>query len=221
MEEQQKELAAALAAAIGGDRDALGRLLQIVEPDLRAYVRLNCGERMRQLESSSDLVQSVCRVVLEDFEDFRGTTEGEFRSWLSTLAERKIRSRARGFAAEKRGFDRQVRLDDRVSRPEQLLGAYRSVWTPSRHLAEKEAVERIERAIERLSADDREVICLRGIMKLSYAEIAERMQRNEPSVRQLLHRARARLVQELDRLEKSVGRTETESGGGAPGDGSV
>jgi RNA polymerase sigma-70 factor (ECF subfamily) len=62
----------------------------------------------------------------------------------------------------------------------------------------KEAVERIEAALDALPEDYREVITLAKLVGLSRAEIGEVMGRSEGAVRTLLFRAQARLAELLD-----------------------
>jgi hypothetical protein len=59
-----------IAASCSGDAEALARLLTGFLPELRAFVRLRLGPELRARETSSDLVQSVCREVLADLDQF-------------------------------------------------------------------------------------------------------------------------------------------------------
>ena len=54
---------------------------------------------------------------------------------------------------------------------------YASLCTPSRILQGREAVERLERAFDKLTADYREAITLCRLVKLPYPEIAAAMGR--------------------------------------------
>ena len=53
---------------------------------LPAFLRLRFDERMRQRESTSDLVPSVCREVLENESGFVYEGEARYRMALSLLA---------------------------------------------------------------------------------------------------------------------------------------
>jgi RNA polymerase sigma factor (sigma-70 family) len=57
-----------------------------------------------------------------------------------------------------------------------------------------EETARLERAIERLTDDHREVILLRKFEELGYREIAARLGRSEDACRMLLARAMAALT---------------------------
>ena len=183
--------------AAQGDRAAVDALLQRFLPDVRAFVRLRAGPLLRARESSSDIVQSVCREVLEHQDQFRYPSETAFRQWLFTTALRKIQHRREYYLALKRDVGVQVspRGGDGESAPEDALAQrYREFSTPSQHLTVKEEMARVELAFDRLSEEQREVITLAHLVGLSRAEIAERMGRQEGAVRVLLFRSLARLA---------------------------
>ena len=195
-ENESVELARRLA---DGDRSALDALLRRHLPGLRGYVRLHGGEFLRAREASVDLVQSVCREVLEHADNFRHPSEGAFRRWLFTTALRKIRHRYEYWGAQKRDAGREVPGGGESGAG--LVECYASFVTPSRDLEAREEVERIERAFDRLSERHREVIVLARVVGLSRREIGERMGSSEVAVRTLLSRAQARLAELLDEAD--------------------
>ncbi len=83
--------------AAGGDVAAVDALLLRYLPELEGYVARQAGAVLRQRESRSDLVQSVCREVLEDVRSQRFEYRGErqFRQWLYRVALRKVQGRGR------------------------------------------------------------------------------------------------------------------------------
>ena len=54
-----------ITSATGGDRAAITAVLERCLPGLLAYARLHAGERVLLQESGADIVQSVCRELLE------------------------------------------------------------------------------------------------------------------------------------------------------------
>lgn len=141
-----------------------------------------------------DLVQSVCREALEGMEDFEYRGDAAFRHWLFTAARRKIIDKARYYRRARRDAAREAAPPDSADAGnDELVEQYRSLCTPSRDAAAREQLELIERAFDALPEDYREVITLARIVRLSHAEIAERMGRTPVSTRHLLHRALARL----------------------------
>jgi RNA polymerase sigma-70 factor (ECF subfamily) len=197
-EPMTRELEDLTAAAAGGDRGATDELLGRYLPELRAFVRLRAGPLVRAHESSSDIVQSVCREILEHQDRFRYPSESAFKRWLFTTALRKIASRGEYWTAQKRDARRQAQgSGDSEARERELALCYSSILSPSGQAMLREERERLEAAFERLSEEHREVITLAHLAGLSRAEIAAEMGRSEGAVRVLLHRALARLAELL------------------------
>ena len=185
------------AAAAGGDRKALTELLEHYLPEVRAYVRLHADPALRARESSSDLVQSVCRQILERADSFRHPDEQAFKRWLFTTALRTLRDRGDFHRAGRRDLRQEVRGEGSAAH-RALLEAYSGILTPSRDAGAREELERVERAMDALPEDYREVILEVRVLGSSHAALAERLGKSEGAVRMLLHRALARLVAELE-----------------------
>jgi RNA polymerase sigma-70 factor (ECF subfamily) len=181
-----------LVEAAAGDRGALEALLHRHLPGLRAFLRLRMGPRLRAREASCDLVQSVCREILERAELFAHGSEDGFRRWLYKTAQRKVADRADYYRAAKRKVDAEVELGD-----EQLAACYRSVCTPSRDASAREQLARVEAAFDKLSDEHREVVLGVRMLGLSHRELAARLGKTEGAVRATLFRAMARLTELL------------------------
>lgn len=186
-----------IGRASQGDPLALDRLLALHLDPLRAFVRLRVGPMLRARESASDIVQSACRDVLEQLDRFQGNGEAGFRAWLYATALRKIADRAEHWNAQKRNPAREVALDDERGSDPGLAAAYSSVSSPSKCAAGREALDRLELAMDTLSDDQREVIVLSRIAGLSHAELAERLGCSEPTARQRVFRSLATLAQRM------------------------
>lgn len=189
-----EDFAGLVRAARDGDRAARERLLENYLPQIRAYVRLRSGPLLRQRESHSDLVQTVCRQLLQDLGDYRGEGgEASFKAWLFTMALRKLAERGRFHGAERRDPAREVpAATDAGASP--LLDCYASFCTPSRVAIAREEIARIEAGFDALSDEHREVITLACVVGLPHREIAHELGKTEEAVRKLLSRARARLA---------------------------
>lgn len=184
-----------LRRAKAGDRDAAGQLLLKHIPGVRAFVRLNAGRMIRDKESMSDLVQSVCLEVLADLGDLESDDEATFKKWLYTAATRKIVDRDRHHRAACRDARRLVEGDAVSSTSDaELATPYLAFASPSTDLAIRDEIERIETAFDRLPDDYRRILTLTSIVGLSTKEVAVELERNEPAIRKLLSRARARLA---------------------------
>ncbi|MBK8101431.1 MAG: sigma-70 family RNA polymerase sigma factor [Planctomycetes bacterium] len=176
-----------VVAASQGQVPAIDELVGRHLPRLQAYIRLRMGRELRRREGTQDLVQSVCRELIQHQEDFEYRDEQHFLGWLFTTALFKVRERQRFHAREARAPGREQALDG----AEDLAAAH---WlTPSREAIGRERLQRVAAALESLPDDYREVIGLARIAGLGHREIAARMQRTEAASRKLLGRALASL----------------------------
>lgn len=189
-----RETADLVAAAQDQERDAIEALLVRQLPGLEAFVRLRMGAAMREFLTAPDLVQSVCREVLEDLNGFEFRGEAPFRHWLFLRAENKLREKHRYHHAGRRNRGREVALPDAST----LMPVYRQLCTPSRDAELRETMRRVEAAFDELPADYREAVTLHRVCGLSHAEIAERMNRTEGAVRNLVYRGVSRLALLVD-----------------------
>jgi RNA polymerase sigma-70 factor (ECF subfamily) len=175
-----------------GEPLAVDALLARHLPTLRAYVRLHADALLRERESCSDLVQSVCREVLENMGSFEYRGEAPFRKWLFAKAMSKIIDRQRYYLRDKRHpRHEQPRRPHKDSMRSQDMAV--SFCTPSQVAIGHEDLQRLEGAFDKLPEDYRGVIMQSRLLGLSHAEIAQDMGRSEGAVRVLLTRALARL----------------------------
>jgi RNA polymerase sigma-70 factor (subfamily 1) len=187
------------ARADGGDARALDELLVAYLPRLRAFVRARMDEQLRQRESASDLVQSVCRELVAARPRFEFRGEAQFRGWLFTAALNKVREKRRFHGAARRDRAREAPgpCSERGD-AEALASAYATVGTPSAAAIRQEDIERLERAFDQLSEDHREVITLTRLAGLPQAQVAVLMGRSAEAVQKLLGRAMLRLGELLE-----------------------
>ena len=179
--------------AAAGDEQALATLLSRHLPAVRAFVRAHMGPQLRAHESSSDLVQSVCRELLTHQERFQYPGEQQFLAWLYTTARRKISNRVRDLGRDKRDARREIGGLAESAMAE-LGAAYARVSSPRGRVLRAEEIARLEAAIDQLPDEQREVVTLAHLAGLSRAEIGAQMGKTEEAVRALLHRAKARLA---------------------------
>ena len=173
-----------------GDRGAVEELLVRHLPGLRTFVHLKTGGTVRARETESDIVQSICREVLQRAPAYRYGGEAGFRHWLYTTALRKILDKSAFHTAERRDLRREdaPAEADGAGAPGEPRFA-----SPSGVAMGREELERLSGVFETLDPDHREVILLSRVVGLSRAEVAAEMGRTEASVRNLLHRALAKL----------------------------
>jgi RNA polymerase sigma-70 factor (ECF subfamily) len=183
--------------ASAGDAPSIEALLTRYLPRLRAFVRLRVSATIRQRESSSDLVQSVCREVLQHGAEFRYDGEEKFLAWLCKTALNKIIDHHRYFAADKRDPRREAPPPDGVD-----YATLRAVAaSPSQVAIGRELAQNMEQAFDRLPEEYREVITLARIVGLPHREIGVQLGRSEGAVRMLLSRALVAYVAAMDQIE--------------------
>lgn len=190
-----------VAAAVRGDADAFDTLFARNLPALKAFLRVRVGAALRAKESIDDLAQSVCREVLADIDGFEYRGDEAFRKWLFIQAARKILDKNRFYGRSRRDAAREA---GGLSESDigELLDAYATLGTPSRHAVAREELQRIEAALEDLPEPQRTAVVMSRVLGLGYAEIGERIERSEDAVRRLVHRGLARLSA---RIGKSAG----------------
>jgi RNA polymerase sigma-70 factor (ECF subfamily) len=174
-----------------GGEPVLDRLLAEHLPNLRAFVRAHLSPELRQRESASDVVQSVCRTLLGERACFDFRSETEFRAWLFLAATNKIRDKQRFHFRQQRDVRREQGGED------DLLAGYASICSPSRAAIAAEQVAKLEQALDRLEPDHREVIALTRLCGLPSREAAAVLGRSDGATRMLLGRALMRLSEEL------------------------
>ena len=176
-----------------GDPGAIGVLIERHLPALRRYVGHRAGREVLDRESESDVVQSVCRELLEGLreERFEYRGEREFQRWLYAAALFKLQSRRRRWRTLKRGEVKEGRLD---AGPEGALPEPAAPTTPSVEASRDEDVARLRAALAALPEHYREVVELAHLDGLSHKQIAEQLGIAEGHSRILLMRALARLA---------------------------
>jgi RNA polymerase sigma-70 factor (ECF subfamily) len=189
--EESREL---IQRASRGDSVAADALLERHLPGLRQYVRARISPALLAKESSSDVVQSVCRELLAGFDRFEYRGEGAFRSWLYQAAMRKLVDHMEYHEADKRGGPAPT--GSSLSEAESALLAS-SLSTPSNEAMRAEDLQALERGFAQLSESDRRILRMAHLEGRSHAEIAEQLGLTEVSSRKQLSRALARLARKL------------------------
>jgi RNA polymerase sigma factor (sigma-70 family) len=187
---EEPDIDAWIESAARGDAQALRRLLDAHLPRLRTFIRLRMA----------DLVQSVCRELLEHEGRFRFGGEAAFRRWLYTEALRKIAHRREYWLAERRNPGQEMAAsasDAGEDGDRDLLSCYASFCTPSHAAMAREELSRVEAAFDRLPEHYRDVIVRARVLGLSRAEIAAESGCSTAAVGNLLFRALASLSSHL------------------------
>jgi RNA polymerase sigma-70 factor, ECF subfamily len=195
---------ALLRQAKAGSGPALSRLLERHRGALEIQARLQVGRRLRSKLDFEDLMQELSLEAHRDIAQFRGRSEGEFVCWLrkvfATILSNQVR---RYLGTRRRDLRRECRIatgrdDSSRTVTDRRLVAPQS--SPSQQASRRERAELLAEAVKTLPSAYREVIVLRNLEGLSFAEVAARMGRSEDSVKNMWLRALSRLRQMLGDL---------------------
>ena len=180
-----------------GDKSAVGRLYSVYAERVRWMVRLRMSRDLRSKFESMDLVQNTLIHALSGLDQFAYTNEGDFVRWLSKIAENELRGSLKKLHAGKRDIRKEVRL---YNYGPSTGGGFGGIpgpiesTTPSVIMSKKEELDKLEKVIDGLKPEYREVIILTKIDGLSYKEIAGRLGKSADAVRKLVSRAMAELT---------------------------
>jgi RNA polymerase sigma-70 factor (ECF subfamily) len=190
--------------ARGGTPDALGRLLDRYGNYLGLLARVQVGRRLQGKIDPADLVQETFLEAHRHFAVFRGQSEPEVAAWLRQIMAGVLSNLLRRYLGTQ---GRDVRLERELAgeldRSSQALdGGFADPGpTPSKLAVGRERAVLLADALGRLPDDYREVIMLRNLEELPFAEVAKRMGRSEDAVQKLWVRALAKLRAALDEGE--------------------
>jgi RNA polymerase sigma-70 factor (ECF subfamily) len=187
-----------------GRRDCLGELLEPYRSYLHLLAQTQIDLHLRSRIDASDVVQEAFHNACRDFDQFRGRTAAELLGWLrQILLGRLGRLLRQQVGTQKRDARREVSLDQRLAalhnssaRFEAALAGRAS--SPSDRAQRRESAAGVAERLARLPPDYREVLVLRNLEGLPFAEVARRMGRSAGAVRVLWVRA-------LDQFRRSLG----------------
>jgi RNA polymerase sigma-70 factor, ECF subfamily len=181
------------------DAAALGHLLELYRNYLGLLARLQIGRRLQRKVDESDLVQETFLEAHRHFGRFRGTTEGEFMSWLRQILAGVVANLVRHYGTQRRNVGLERQLADDLARSSQALAGELAARqsSPSQRAARREQAVLLADALGQLPEAYQEVIILSHLEGLAFPEVARRMGRSVASVKNLWARALARLRRAL------------------------
>ncbi len=162
-------------------------------PWLRGLIQGHMGDKLRSRETVSDLVQSVCREILKDRDQYEFRSDEAFRNLLYGQAQFKLLDRGRFHARPIRDVGREVPIAALTDEDggDALVDDH-SGGSPARRAMNQEAVEILRQAVDQLP-DDQKLAMAGHLAGLSTGEIAIRLKRSPEAVRCLRRRALVRV----------------------------
>jgi len=194
-----------LSEARGGSVVAQGEILELCRKYLLLVANREFEDKLRAKGGASDLVQETLLEAHRDFARFEGTTRAEILAWLRRILLNNLSNFRRRYAqAENRCVAREISLDGTGPLADLKRSLARDTTSPESRVAAEEASAALDRALELLPSDYREVILLRHSQGLSFAELGQLMDRTDEAARKLYVRAIERLRQELKKFRDSA-----------------
>lgn len=177
------------AALREGDAAAWSEFHARYAPLLRQMARRWLDPQLRRQADSTDMAQSVLRVVLQSDGRVAFASEAKFRAWLAAVMRHRVlrlsrRSRGPG------GRELETLADDLQLAGDEL---------EPHALAEKaEAIHRLKTAMDLLTVEERELVRLREFEDLAFGDVAKRVGRpSADAARKAFDRAMERLARLL------------------------
>jgi RNA polymerase sigma-70 factor (ECF subfamily) len=174
-----------LTRARNGDGQALEDLLARYLPVLSRWATGRLPIPARDLVDTADLVQETLIGTFKRLDGFEHRGEGALYAYLRQAVLNRIRDELR------KARRRPERMDLDEGQPDDGL-------SPLEKAIGREAVERYEAALQRLSEGERDLIVARLELGLTYGEMADVLGKNSPdAARMAVGRALTRLAEEL------------------------
>ncbi|MBC8481987.1 MAG: sigma-70 family RNA polymerase sigma factor [Planctomycetes bacterium] len=190
--------------AQNGDQSALDRLCKVYNERVLRLIRMRMGPELRTKMQSMDLVQDAFISAIRSLDNFTYKNEGDFLRWVSKIAENRIRDNFDKIHANKRDVRKETPLNNNSSSTQDtFVGISEPVdnTTPSLIMSKREDLNKLEKAMEKLKPEYREVITLTKMEGLTYKEAAAKMGKAPDAVRMLLSRAITALSQSFEKTE--------------------
>jgi RNA polymerase sigma-70 factor (ECF subfamily) len=161
------------------------------------------GKELRAKVESIDLVQDAFISALRSLQDFTYKNEGDFLRWISRIAENRIRDNLDKLHADKRDIRKEIPLkDDDQSSQSSFVRDFAPAdsTTPSVIMSKREELDSLEKAMDKLKPEYKEIVTLTKIEGLSYQEVGNRLGKSSDAVRMLLSRAMAALTSAFEEI---------------------
>jgi RNA polymerase sigma-70 factor (ECF subfamily) len=192
-----------ITQARAGSREALGQLLEACRRYLLLVANQEQDPDLQAKVAPSDLVQETLLEAGRDFPRFQGASEQELLGWLRGILCNNLANAQRHFEAEKRQASREVPLAE-APLDELRDRTLDQGGSPSQQALARERDEQVERTLQQLPEDYRQVLLLHTTEGLTFVQIAERMGRTADAVRKLWGRAIEELVRLLETPHEST-----------------
>jgi RNA polymerase sigma-70 factor (ECF subfamily) len=167
----------ALAMEAKSDPAAFGRLYDHYVQPVYRYLY----SRVESVHAAEDLTSQTFIAAYEALPKYR--ERGQFAAWLFQIARSKMNDHFRRTRHEV-----ELEAAERIVEREDALG----------QVIQNEELTRLRSLIRKLDSEEQELIRLRYVADLSFAEMAELLGRREEAVKKSLYRLQARLKDQME-----------------------
>ena len=198
MNAESSQLADWLSLAQQGDDSARNRLFEACRSFVALTARVQLHRRLQSKVDPSDLVQQSMLEAHHGFHNFKGGTPEEWLAWLKQIVQHNVLDADKHYRGTER---RDLRRERPISNPELSHADWSPADpgpSPSQVLSKAERELQVAVAIESLPDDYRQVVLLRNLERLSFDEVAARMNRSRGACQMLWMRAIEQLRSQLN-----------------------
>jgi RNA polymerase sigma-70 factor, ECF subfamily len=187
-----------LESAQAGNQVAIGQILENHRRWLGMLVSQRVPAAVKPRIGDSDVVQQTILSALRAFPEFDGKSLDEFQRWLRLIHERNLLDTIRYHKqSQKRAAGAERRHDDFAGGGHAVAAGKES--SPSNLAVLSERAMQLNRALDRLPADQREAIRLRHIEGKSLQEIQDFLGRSQDACAGLIKRGLRTMRSILDK----------------------
>lgn len=186
-----------LRAMRQGDKGALAALFDYYRLRLEQMVRLRMDSRLTARVDPSDVVQEAYLDAARQVEGYLRQPKVAPFVWLRGLTwQRLLNLQRQHVGAERRSVKRELALP--LESSAMLASHFLAAGTsPSQALVQEELRRRVQSALERLDADDQEVLLMRHFENMANGEVAQALGLTDSGATMRYGRALARLKEAL------------------------
>jgi RNA polymerase sigma-70 factor (ECF subfamily) len=192
-----------LERARNGDDGARDELFDRCRNYVSLLARVHIESWLQARVDPSDLVQQTLLEAYRGMGGFKGQSEGEWLAWLKQILKNNATDYIRRYkGTAKRRIQREVSIESpRHGSSQFRMDLSDPGDSPSQLVMQYENEIQLAEAVSRLDEDYQEVILLRNVQRLSFNEVAQRMDRSRPAAQMLWLRALRKLKANLQDVE--------------------
>jgi len=190
-----------ISQAVGGNEDAVRRLLILYHPRLRARLVRQMDATLRTRLDPEDILQQVYMEAFRAIDTFEYRGADSFLRWLFTILDRKLIDEHRALHAECRDARREMHAPPVSSNKTTYVDLWNRLsagdGTASEMVRKNEALGVLAACMATLPDHYRQVVQMRFLQGRPVAEVAAKLNRTVGSIHMICHRALLQLREQV------------------------